>query len=183
VFVVFGENGVASPSLAPAPASVSLAVDGPWTLCFPQGRGIAPEPIALQRLVSWTDSDDIAVKHFSGTATYETTFSIPENQAFGNGRLWLDLGDLRETARVILNGRDLGIVWTPPYRVEIHDTLKPGENRLQVEVANLWANRIIGDLKHPASGTYTRTNMKGAFKPDQALIPAGLFGPVRIVSE
>ncbi|HSP42290.1 MAG TPA: glycosyl hydrolase [Luteolibacter sp.] len=182
MFVVFGNDPVATHAETFDPIE-PIAVDGPWTLRFPDGWGVDPAPMVIDTLECWTRSETIAVKHFSGIASYETTLKIPQDITKTGQPLWLDLGDLRETARVTLNGRDLGIVWTPPYRVRIDGALQLGDNSLKVEVANLWANRLIGDLKHPDRGTYTRTNVISVFKPDNPLLPSGLFGPVRITGE
>ena len=93
----------------------------------------------------------------------------------------LDLGDMKEVAEVYLNGRSVGVVWTPPYRVYIGAAVKPGENHLKVEVVNLWANRIIGDKANAAGGSFTSTNMDHVLGADHRLLPSGLLGPVRII--
>jgi len=181
-FVVFEKTDAPPPPENP-PDGASIPVDGPWTVRFPEGWGVDPAPMPLEDPGCWTKSDNLAVRHFSGTATYETTIRLSEELLSPDRPLWLDLGDLRETARVFLNGTELGIVWTPPYRVRIHRAARPGDNHLKVEVANLWANRIIGDLRHPDNGTYTRTNVMEMLKPEHPLLPSGLFGPVRITGE
>ena len=188
VFVVFRKGSDAATTAADAAAASAadpspvMAIDGPWTLRFPQGWG-APDSIAMDRLKSWTDSEVPGVRHFSGTAAYETTIAIPETLWPNAGNLWLDLGEVKEVAEVYLNGQSLGVVWTPPYRVNMGAALRPGENRLKVEVANLWANRMIGDKADPSGGVYTRSNMHDYFKAGTPLLPSGLLGPVRIVGE
>ena len=85
-------------------------------------------------------------------------------------------------ARVRLNGRDLGVVWCAPWRVDVTDALKPGANVLEITVANLWINRLIGDAALPPEKRHTWTT-QNPFKPDSALLESGLLGPVSLQSE
>ena len=183
VFVIFkpAAGGTLIPQ-PPAPqAAADVPVTAPWKLSFPDGWGVKEGARSLDPLTSWTDSDEVAVKYFSGTATYTNTIDIPEGMR--REGLSIDLGDVKEVAEVFLNGRPLGIVWTPPYRLKLGNAIRPGENELKVEVTNLWANRLIGDLTHPEKGTYTRTNMTQAFKTGDEPLPSGLLGPVRILAD
>ncbi len=190
IFVVFGRGaagpeapgGEVKPQADKTDSPPAIAIRGPWKLSFPKGWG-APESVVFDKLKSWTDASQPGVKYFSGTGTYENTFSIDTSRASGPGGLWLDLGDVKEVAEVYVNGRSVGVVWTPPYRVDISSAVKPGENRLKVEVINLWANRIIGDKTLADGVKYTKTNMSGVFKAGQTPLPSGLLGPVRIVGE
>jgi hypothetical protein len=106
---------------------------------------------------------DDGVKYFSGTATYRTSFQMKKSELKGKA-LFLDLGQVYVIARVRLNGQDLGIVWKNPYRVEITDAVKAGENVLEIEVANLWTNRLIGDAQTPP--LYERSGMDSNKLPD-----------------
>lgn len=133
--------------------------------------------VAFDRLEDWSKRAEPAIRHFSGTATYRKVFDAPP--ATHNQSLFLDLGTVKETARVRLNGKELGVVWCAPWRVEITDALKPGENRLEIEVVNLWPNRLIGDARLPAEAQRTRTNIR-TFKKTSPLRPSGLLGPVTI---
>jgi hypothetical protein len=90
----------------------------------------------------------------------------------------LDLGEVKYVAQVRLNGRDLGVLWTKPFRVEITDAVKPSGNLLEIDVVNLWPNRIIGDAALPPEKRFTRTNI--SFKKDDPLLESGLLGPVRL---
>jgi hypothetical protein len=188
VFVVFHQS-----ASSPQPAEVAglrkhanqpvLTLDAPWTLRFPAGWG-APESLVMDRLTCWTASEHAGVRYFSGTATYDTTFSIPDELAKDSDKFWLDLGELRDVAEVFLNGKSLGVLWTPPYVLPAAAALKPGANVLRVEVTNLWANRILGDQTMPGNGTYTRTNMMGFFRDNlKDPLPSGLLGPVRLLGE
>ena len=94
----------------------------------------------------------------------------------------LDLGRVAGTARVILNGQDLGIAWKPPYAVDVTGRLRPGENELRVDVANTWHNRLVGDAALPTAERITVTNIRRPFSPDTPLLESGLLGPVRLVA-
>jgi hypothetical protein len=122
---------------------------GPWRLEFPPGQD-APHSTRIQELGSWSESADSGIQHFSGTATYRSTFMSPRRNT-SDGKGWfLDLGDVQVIAEVCLNGQQLGTLWKPPFRVEITDALKPGENELEIRVTNLWVNRLTGDEQFPA---------------------------------
>jgi hypothetical protein len=119
-------------------------IKGSWNLAFPKGWK-APDRVTLERLISWTDHPNPGVKYFSGTATYHKQFQLPAGLA-GKGRgLYLDLGRVAVIAEVKLNGHDLGILWKPPFRVDVTEVLQTGANDLTVKVVNLWPNRLIGD--------------------------------------
>lgn len=114
-----------------------------WTAVFdsPFGKRVAEKTFA--KLSSWSESDDPAVKYFSGTAVYRTTFTLTADEAKGVRKL--SLGDVRDIARVRLNGRDLGVVWCAPFEVTTLEEVRAGENVLEVEVTNGWHNRLLGD--------------------------------------
>jgi hypothetical protein len=105
--------------------------------------------VTLDKLISWSDHKDPGVKYFSGTATYTKTLNVPPAMLGNERRVYLDLGKVRVMAQVKLNGKDFGILWKPPFRVDITEAAKPGENALEVEVVNLWVNRLIGDEQLP----------------------------------
>jgi hypothetical protein len=119
-------------------------IKGPWELDFPKGWK-APDRVTLERLISWTDHPNPGVRYFSGTATYHRQFVLPGGFAAHDRGLYLDLGRVAVIAEAKLNGYDLGILWKPPFRVEITDALRAGANELVVNVVNLWPNRLIGD--------------------------------------
>jgi len=105
--------------------------------------------VTLERLISWTDHPNPGVKYFSGTATYRRQFEVPREMLARNLSLYLDLGRVSVIAQAKLNGRDLGILWKPPFRADITDFLHAGANELLVSVVNLWPNRLIGDEQLP----------------------------------
>jgi hypothetical protein len=140
-----------------------VAIIGPWTVGFPPERG-APAEITLNELACLSTNEDPGVRFFSGTATYRTSFDLP---ALPEGKDWsalLELGDVQVIASVRLNGRDLGPVWKRPFDVDVTDALRAGRNDLEVRVANLWVNRLVGDREHPDDSewtTDTRSTAKG----------------------
>ena len=123
-------------------------VAGPWHLKFPAGSA-APTQLTLDKLVAWNLRLEDAVKYFSGTATYSKVLTIPVELHEKERRLYLDLGHVAVMARVKFNGKDLGVLWKAPYRVEIDQFAKAGKNTLEIEVTNLWINRMIGDQNLP----------------------------------
>jgi hypothetical protein len=178
LFVVFRQPSTSEAATIPAELETKLAtVDGTWDVQFAPNLG-APEKITLGRLSSWTENMDPGVKYYSGTASYHKTIDVPAGWMKSAQRLMLDLGDVRELAEVSVNGRSLGIVWHPPYRIDVTSALKPGANALEVKVTNLWVNRLIGD-QQPDATKYTFT-VAPAYKADAPLRPSGLLGPVTI---
>jgi hypothetical protein len=174
------------------PALKDMAVlNGPWKVSFDPLWG-GPESVTFPGLVSWTDRQEEGISYYSGKATYRKEFDFPSKQeGEGNnksstGRLMLDLGELRDVAEVRLNGINFGILWCSPWRVEITDAVKPSGNLLEVDVVNLWANRVIGDMNRPKDQRFTQTH--DGFRFDfltgrTPLLRSGLFGPVKICLE
>ncbi|QOY84991.1 glycosyl hydrolase [Paludibaculum fermentans] len=181
VFVVFRKAASTPARTIPKLVETNLtAIDGPWSIAFQPGRG-APEKATLDRLASWTENSDPGVKYFSGTGTYTQSIQAQAAWFQKGARLWLDLGNVQNLAEVLVNGKSLGIVWKTPFRVDVTTALKPGANTLEVRVANLWVNRLIGDQQAGAKKiTYTTQ----VFYPaDSPLLPSGLLGPVTIVRQ
>jgi len=160
-------------------------IAGPWELRFPEDWG-APPHKTLPKLISWTDDADEGVRYFSGIAAYEKEFEVPGVLLSPGTRLYLDLGRVRLVADVRLNGRHLGILWTDPFRLDVTEAVRPGANRLVVEVANDWSNRLVGDARSPSGPHYCRTNIARALTQkspwkDHPLQESGLLGPVRLI--
>lgn len=162
-----------------AVATQETAVDAPWHIAFTPGRG-APATADWSSLMSWTDDNDPGIRFFSGTGDYTTSFLVPSTSHKASTQLFLDLGDVRETAHVFLNGHDLGILWHSPYRVEVTAVIQEGKNELRVLVTNLWPNRLIGDQSLPMEQRTTHTNIT-KFDQTSPLIVSGLIGPVRVI--
>ena len=176
-------------------------VSGEWNLSFPPNWG-APPAVTLDKLISWTDHTNAGVRYFSGTATYEKDIEISAGRLTAGRELWLDLGAVKNFAEVSLNGQDLGVLWKPPFRVNITAAAKPGVNHLLVKVTNLWPNRLIGDEQLPPDVEWNGDQLKAwpqwllAGKPsptgrltfttwhhwrkDSPLLLSGLLGPVTL---
>jgi len=130
-----------------------IIVNGPWAVRFQPGRG-APSAAVLPRLESLSRNADDSIRHFSGTATYERQIAIPASALRKGRRVFLDLGRVEVLAGVTVNGKDLGVVWKEPYRVDITDVVHAGANTVSVAVTNLWVNRMIADAALPEEGKY-----------------------------
>jgi hypothetical protein len=179
VFVIFRQPTTNKSRQVESPASQVMAViDGPWIVRFPPRLG-APASAQFSRLSSWTENADAGIRYFSGTATYYKTVPIPAAWLGGTYRLMLDLGEVRNLAAVRVNGRPLGDLWKAPYRVDITDALKPGNNRVAIQITNLWPNRLIGD--HQPGAERIAFAAYDPFKADSPLLPSGLLGPVTVV--
>ncbi|MBJ7395660.1 MAG: hypothetical protein JHC76_06385 [Akkermansiaceae bacterium] len=161
-------------------------ITGPWEVTFDPKWG-GPGKVNFEKLDDWIKRPEEGIKLYSGTAIYHKTFTLaggPGNRA----PFYLSLGSVKYTARVKLNGKDLGIVWTAPWRVEITSALKAGANELEIEVINLWPNRRIGDASLPVEKRYTQSNVtfspiSPANPPERSgLYTSGLLGPVLIQS-
>jgi len=185
----------------PAPPA-DLEVSGPWEVRFTPGWG-APEHVPFATLEDWSKHADPGIRHFSGIGEYRRTFDLPAEVLTAGNRVWLDLGAVAVMAQVRLNGRDLGTLWHAPYRVDITGAARRGANRLEVRVANLWCNRLIGDEQLPEdsdrnpdgtlkrwpewlnegrpspTGRITFTTWR-LWRKDGSLQPSGLLGPVTI---
>ena len=153
---------------------------GPWRVRFDPNFGGPKEPVQFQTLIDWREYADPGIKHYSGKAVYQTTFKL--NDLPDGTTLSLALGDVRDVgiARVRLNDADLGVVWRPPFRVDVSKAIRQGENELEVTVVNSWRNRLIGDQQLPPEQRRTRTNIRVR---NWKLEPSGLLGPVRLVAE
>lgn len=180
VFIVFRKPAARLFVTMPAISETQVAtVEGGWDVSFQPDRG-APSRITLDRLSSWSDSSDKGVKYFSGTGIYYKSIEAPADWFVRGAKLWLDLGSVKNLADVTVNGKALGILWKAPFRVDVTDALKPGGNRLEIKVTNLWVNRLIGDAQPDAARKYTYTTQP-FYRAESPLLPSGLLGPVRIV--
>ncbi|MGO8676671.1 MAG: glycosyl hydrolase [Limisphaerales bacterium] len=178
-FIVFRKAGGTKPAPGRnfADSRPAQDIDGPWEVAFQRNRG-APESVRFNTLTDWTKASDPGVRYFSGIATYRTQFDWKPRQS----KVLLDLGQVEVMAGVRLNGHDLGPVWTAPYRVDVTAAVKPGPNLLEIRVANLWPNRLIGDAGLPPAQRVAWTTWN-PFAKDSPLLPSGLLGPVRLAAE
>ena len=181
VFVVFRKTAKASSLVLPETIEKPIEiVSGSWELSFQPDRG-APSKISLDTLASWSDNPDSGIKYFSGTGTYTKTIQARAEWFKKGERLWLDLGVVRNVGEIFINGKSLGILWKKPFRVDVTDVMKPGDNSLEIKVTNLWVNRLIGDQQPDALKKYTYTT-QAFYRADSPLMQSGLIGPVKFVS-
>jgi alpha-L-rhamnosidase len=162
--------------LAAVKEIATITVTNPWTLTFPPDWG-APPSIQLATLQSWSDSTDPGVRYFSGTATYRTTLHLTSAQLTGAHSTWLSLGEVHEVAAVRINGQPAPTLWKQPWAARVDTLLHPGDNTIEVDVTNLWPNRLIGDAQSSAERHYTWTNIR-TYTRDSPLLPSGMLGPV-----
>lgn len=214
-FVVFRRKTVEMRSRPCENASCEIAeaeTAAPWRVSFPVdwysgGRSIKTQ--VWDTLADWTASSDPDIRYFAGTATYATSIRLPR---LCRSRVVLDLGAVKNFAVVKVNGRVFPVLWRPPYRVDITDALDPGGDSfsLQVDVTNLWPNRLIGDDFLPEDCEWTGTVKNGVkeigikelptwvvrggtsptgrhtfttwkhWDKDDPLLPSGLLGPVML---
>jgi hypothetical protein len=176
-FIVFAQKTTVTSFTRPVPKESEVAVpNGGWKVSFQEGRG-APAQTTLNALVSLSDHTDPGIKYFSGKASYENIIVLPSMNK--NGSYFLDLGEVKNIAEVIVNGKNVGTVWKRPFRIEVTSALKPGQNSVVIKVTNLWVNRLIGDAQPNVKDKITFTTIP-FYKADAALLPSGLLGPVRL---
>lgn len=179
LFVVFRKASTApSRTVPPAIPQEIGELEGPWTVAFQPDRG-APPGTRLTRLASLSDHADPGIRYFSGIATYTRSIDAPRSWKPGQPLL-LDLGAIGDVAEVRVNGQLAGTAWQAPYRVDIGRFLKRGRNHLDIRVANLWVNRLIGD-QQPGAARITATGTP-TYSANAPLRPSGLIGPVRLLT-
>jgi hypothetical protein len=181
VFVVFRDEAKSNSVTIVRPAESRLAtLTGEWDIAFQSNRG-APANIKVQDLKSWTTNTDTGIKYFSGTGTYSKEINAPKTWFKKGEQILLDLGDVKNLAEVIVNGKSLGIVWKKPFRVDLTNALKVGSNKLEVKVTNLWVNRLIGDQQSGIAKKITYTS-QAFYSANSTILESGLLGPVQIIS-
>ena len=168
------------PVVKPLPSQVAAAksvVAGPWRLTFPEGWGM-PGMVTLDSLKPWKEIGATPeARAFSGTAVYETEFSVG---ALDPGAVVvLDLGRVESLAQVEVNGKKFDDVWSYPYRLDVTCAVKEGSNKLKVSVTDTWFNRLVYDAGQPEEKRRTWT-IAGP-SANAALRDSGLIGPVRIL--
>ena len=177
LFVVFRNPATALSRTIPRRAwKPAGTLDNPWTVAFQPGRGAPLSPLAL-RSQSLADSQDPGIRYFSGVSTWTSTFDAPGEWKPGMP-LRVDLGRVGDVAEVRVNGTLAGTAWKAPWTVEIGDAAKTGNNTIEVRVANLWVNRLIGD-KQPGATPLAFVTIP-TYKPEAPLRPSGLIGPVTL---
>lgn len=183
-------------------AGEARELGGPWQVFFdPEWKG--PGEVTFDRLVDWTEREESGIKHFSGTAVYTKTFVPEESELRGDAPVFLDLGEVLDVAEVRVNGVDLGVLWKPPYAVDIRPALQSGPNVLEVHLTNTWTNRLIGDEDLPDTSGFRKDGVMvewlsnnqppppservtftghNFYRTNRNLQPSGLKGPVRLTT-
>ncbi|MBC8616985.1 glycoside hydrolase family 2 [Parabacteroides faecis] len=182
-FIVFRKTGKPAATGVednyPKPEIITK-IDQPWQVLFESDqykRGPA-QPVTFTTLTDWSKHEDESIRYYSGTAIYKTTFDVKKKP---EGKLFVDLGQVTAMAKIKINGKYVGGVWTAPYRIEVSDVIRDGINELEVEVVNTWMNRLIGDLHLPEAErpTWAHHNSWNVHSPLQT---SGLLGPVNLLS-
>lgn len=160
----------------PEPAEAA-SFNSPWEIKFDSSRRGPADAIVTESLTDWSKSENPQIRNYSGAATYRNSFTINAREP---KQYYIDLGKVMVTAKIKINGKDAGGVWTTPYRVNITPYITDGENSIEIEVINNWKNRLIGDLSLPEADRKTWTNQQ-IWKPGDELQESGLTGPVKIL--
>ena len=177
VFVVFSGKGEASHTVAVPVEKEVLTIDTPWTVKFQERRG-APAEATFTELKSLSESDVFGIKYFSGVASYNNAITAGKP----DGRVLIDLGKVANIAEVYVNGQYCGTAWKAPWKVDVTEALKEGENSLEIKVADLWINRLVGDNQLDAPERICTTpGVQSIYPADYPLKEAGLLGPVRLL--
>ena len=187
-FIVFNAERRTLPSYNIIKETKSQELSSPWTLSFPENWG-APDSVKMTKLISWTDHTDDGIKYFSGTATYKNSFDISRESLLKDSIIKINLGEVLDVARIFINGKSAGVVWTPPFSLNIKEYLKPGRNTVEIQITNMWINRLTGDMNSSDGKKYCQTNIpygrKDRFPNENGdekfhVQKAGMMGPVRI---
>lgn len=181
-----------------------LPIKGPWLVKFQPGWG-APPSVKLPSLISWPEHENPGVRYFSGSAIYSRELNVPAAMLGRDRAVVLDLGRVKNFATVRLNGKELAVLWKEPFQVDVSKGIRPGKNRLEIKVTNLWPNRLIGDEQLPPDAEWNGVSLKGwpewvakglprpktgrftfttwrFYNKDSKLLESGLLGPVAIRS-
>ena len=196
--VASGEIKTAEVKSVPKP--MDLSTD--WEVTFPLNSDTSKSK-TFSDLISWTDAKDEAIQHFSGTASYKKEFMLSDELLQSNKKIVIDLGSVFVIAEVIVNGKNAGVLWKAPFRVNIDEFVQKGKNALEVKVTNLWTNRLIGDEKLPLD--YPRNGKRAKplpswllseterpsrrttfaswnhYNKNDDLLTSGLLGPVKLI--
>ncbi|TCD08286.1 glycosyl hydrolase [Pedobacter frigidisoli] len=195
-FIVFSKDNRVDTSQKTVSRDFAMQpLDGRWVVNFDEKWG-GPNQVKMDTLSDWSKITIDGIKYYSGIATYHQKFVFNHNHSV---RVMIDLGEVRNMAKVRLNGKLIGTLWTAPWQLDLSEFIKKGQNEIEIEVANLWPNRLIGDEQKPydgitgdawpewllnnqprKSGRYTFTTSK-QYNRDSPLLPSGLLGPVKIV--
>ena len=182
-FIVFRKTATKSECFdltANFPEGEKLAdLDGAWSVTFDHAKRGPAKSVVFKSLTDWTLSGNDSIKYYSGTALYKTSVQIAQLPA--GKKIILNLGQLTAMAKVKVNGKEVGGVWTAPWQVDISQVVKQGNNEVEIAVVNNWMNRLIGDQRLPADQRPTWSPVI-PYSANSQLQPSGLFGPVSLQS-
>jgi len=175
-----------------------IALEGPWMVKFDPEWG-GPEKVSFEKLENWSERPENGIKYYSGKAAYSLNFDLPDIERYNkNSEIYLSLGKVRNIANIKINKINAGTVWTSPWQVDVTGMVKSKNNSLEIQVANLWINRLIGDEAEPWDGVSggkwpdwmlagnERPSKRFTFsthryyKKDDPLVESGLIGPVTL---
>ena len=152
-----------------------------WSVRLKNDQLKIDEEFELDRLQDLSQLEDETSKYFSGKIIYRKNFEF-ENE-FKSDKIFLDLGKVGVIARVKLNGKEIGGLWTAPWKLNISGHLKNGDNSLEIEVANLWVNQLVKDASNDKKLRETWMLIDHNYNKNSPLPPSGLIGPVRLMKE
>jgi hypothetical protein len=178
-FIIFRQDAQAAVVVNPnyaAPVQ-TIAIDKPWSVKFDSKKHGPANPVIFNALTDWSVNPNDSIRYYSGTAFYNNTFTLASVKK--GRKVFLDLGMVKVIAKVTVNGIAVGGAWTAPYKVDITNALKSGENKLEIKVVNTWVNRLVGDTKLPQAERITWLS-NNRFNPTDRLESSGLLGPVKI---
>ncbi len=171
-FVIFKEKTTANSYIKPATKETTLTpISSPWKVSFNDKN------VTFDKLISWTENTDVDVKYFSGTASYENTFKVTSVDKAA--KYVVDLGDVKNIAEVVVNGKNVGTAWKTPFKLDITEAIKAGDNAIRVNVTNTWVNRLVGDAQPDVKQKTTFTTMP-FYRKDSPLVPSGIIGEVKV---
>ena len=178
-FIVFRGKAESDSLMIPQSSCKTLSViDGEWKVIFEDSfndKFIS----TFSSLHSWTEDSNSSIRFYSGSAVYTQRIAVPAHE----GKVFLDLGDVRNIAEIFIDGQEVCTLWKRPFEADITDHVNgKSEVELSIKVTNLWVNRLIGDSAKESSERKSYTS-KAFYKPDDPLLPSGLLGPVRLVEE
>ena len=180
VFIILRQptqKTASAPLAQPAPGPTPLTVDGPWEVVYKKvGQMTADQTVTLPTLTSWTLSETPAIKYYSGTAVYKKSITFTADWVGSKRPVRLDLGVVKELARIRVNGIDCGVAWKAPHWVDISQALKVGANAVEIEVTNTWANRLIGDEQETADSTFIEAEKRWKDKDGKPLSVGRMLG-------
>jgi hypothetical protein len=152
-----------------------------WTVTFDSTKGGPKKPVVFEQLKDWSTDNDPAIKYYSGTATYTNNFNFADTKT-ARTKVFIEVGKLANIGEVYVNGISCGIMWTPPYRVDVTNAIHTGKNEIRIDVTNTWFNRLKGDQMLPEKERITWTNAP-FWSKDKPLLPAGILGNVTLEVE